>query len=144
MALNDAQVTILATELTSDPKAMGYSGTSHPDTAILLNAVGGSSEVLPNTSVAVGDVMDAIDIDEVDSISINKLQFFLARAGGEGTLDISAGSAAVGQVLGTFTNALAPNTRGALLLLATRPASRAEILFGAGVTVSPADIAEAR
>ena len=147
MALSQAELAILKTEMDTDPKSLGYAGANDEAVAALINEVGLSvpPETLPNTSVSVIDVLDAVDGTEVDDVSVNGMQFFLLRmqiAGGN--VDISAGSPIIGQVANIFTVALAPNSRTALNALTTREASRAEILFDSGVTVSYMDVGYAR
>ncbi len=144
MALNNDQLAILATELTDDPKSMGYAGTSHPEAAALLNEVGGSSETVPNTSVPIHAVRDEIRASEWEALSQGKRDLMLLIFGnGDTDIDIT-NSLLVAQILNTFTNGAAPLTRAAMIALATRPASRGEVLFGANVVVTATDVAEAR
>ncbi len=143
--MTDAELTILKTELDSDPELLGYT-TDDPYCVELLNEIrSGASYQLPNTSVLVSDVLDAIDASEVSAVEINGLQLFLARMQTvDGTVDISAGAPIIGQAAEIFTEADAPNSRAALYALINRDASRAEILFGAGVTVIHLDAGQAR
>lgn len=146
--MTEAELAILKTELDTDPLALGYAG--QPDTqgvADLLNTVGLSvpPETIPDTSVSVSAVMDAVDASELPAVDVNGLQFFLERLRlSGGSVDISAGSAIIGQVADIFTVAAAPNSRTALNALTTREASRAEVLFGIGVTVTHTDVGLAR
>ena len=147
MILTDAQLVELKAEIDTDPKNLGYAGLKDEPVAALLNEIGLSvpPEILPNTSVAVKDVLDAVDGSELSAVNINGLQFFLSRLQtASGSIDISQGSPIKGQVAAIFTVGNAPNSRTALDALKTREASRAEILFGSGVTVSYMDVGTAR
>lgn len=145
MALTDEQLVELKTELDTDPKSLGYDGKSDPECAELLNEVGLSEETIANDTALIHDVMDAVDADELTSVPINKLQFFLARMGnGETTVDVSTGSPMVSQVVDIFGGGVAPNTLAALNALTERDASRAEVLFGSGVSVLHLDVGRAR
>lgn len=143
MALDDAQLAILKTELDTDPKVLGYN-TDDPYCASLLNQVGLSSETIPNTSVLKSDVLDTVSPNELSVVPVNELQFFLMRMQGDGSVDISVGSPIVTQALQIFPNEDCPITRAALVVLAEREASRAEVLFGAGVTIRHQDVGMAR
>ena len=143
-----AELATLKTELDTDPLGLGYAG--QPDTqgvADLLNTIGLSvpPETIPNTSVPVGEILDAIDASELPAVDVNGLQFFLERLRlSGGGVDISVGSPIIGQVADVFTIAAAPNSRTALNALTTREASRAEVLFGIGFTVTHTDVGLAR
>ncbi len=145
MALINTQLAILKTELDTDPQTLGYAGTSHPSAAALLNTVGLSEETIANIAVPTESVLDAVVSNELGNIPINELLFFLQRVNkSNGSIDISEGSAFLTQISQTFSVADAPNSRVALILLKARDASRAEVLFGAGVVVTMFDVAEAR
>lgn len=145
MALTEAQSAILKTEVDTDPMSLGYTADD-PFCAGLLNEVrSGAAYQMPNESVSVVEVMDAVDGDELSAVEEKGLQFFLTRmqiAGG--VVDISSGSSIIGQVASLFTVAVAPNSRTALNALTDREGSRAEILFGAGVVVTHLDVGTAR
>ncbi len=147
MSLTDAQYAELKTEIETDPESLGYTGQNDEVVAALINRAGLSfpPEMLPNTSVTVNDVMDAIDGSELAAVDTNGLQFFLMRMQASGgSVDISSGSPIIGQVAAIFTVTDAPNSRAALNALTTREASRAEILFGSGVSVTYMDVGTAR
>ena len=142
--MTNVQLAALATELTDDPKGLGYAGKGDQECADMLNTAGLSSESLPNKAVEVWKVRDAINIAEFDALSINKAQFFLSIVQNpQDTLDITD-TALIGQILSIFTLAASPLSMAALLLLATRPCSRAEALGGDGMTVSYMDVGRAR
>lgn len=144
MALNDTQLAQLKVELDADPKTLGYAGTSAPECADLLNEVGLLGDTIGNTSVPVYKVRDEILANEFTNVSAGKRDLILMLLGdGDLELDIT-NSKLVAQFMDTFTVATAPNTRAALIALATRDCSRAEFLFGADVVVNMFDVAEAR
>lgn len=143
MALNKAQLAILKTELDGNPEGLGYT-SDDPDCADLLNEVGLSNETIPNESVSVVEIMEAIDPDELGSIPINEWLFFLERLRlSGGRIDAADGKKFQEQAAKVFP-AGAANTRAALQALKIRSASRAEVLFGAGVSVGFLDVSRAR
>ena len=145
MALTDAEYQMLKNEIDTDPMGLGYAGLKDEPTADLLNELGASEETLPNNSASVEDVMDAIDVSELGNVPVNEFQFFLLRMQKAGeSIAISDGSPFLTQISQTFSVVDTPNTRAALLLLRTRDASRSEVLFGDGVTVSYMDVGTAR
>lgn len=142
MALNNAQLVRLKTELDDDPNELGYAGTSHPAAAALLNAVAVANQI-PNTSVAVKAARDEIRLAEWEALTQGDRDMIMLLFGSETTIDIT-NTRLVTQILGVFTLDDSPLTYAAMLLLATRNGSRAEALFGIGISVSSADIMEAR
>jgi len=154
MALDNDQLAVLKTELDTDPMTLGYAGTSHPEAAALLNTVGLSGETIPNASVPIHAVRDVIGsqkdgatfagIAEWEALSQGKRDLImLIFSNGDTSIDIT-NTDVVNQILGVFTVGDAPVTRAALIALGTRSATRAEILFGANINVTAADVAEAR
>lgn len=142
--MTDAELQTLKTEIATDPLALGYT-SDDPDTAAKLNEVGLSSETLPNDSASVDEVMDAIDFSELSVLDANGLNAFWTRMQlADGGVDISVGNAIITQAAEVFTLAGAPNSRAALNALQTRDASRAEVLFGAGRSVTHLDVGQAR
>ncbi len=114
MALNDAELATLKTELDTDPMTLGYT-TDDPLCAELLNEVrSGGDYQMPNTSVSSIEVKDAIDASELPAVDVNGLQFFLSRVPVGGNVNISSGSPIIGQVAQIFTAGAAPNSRAVL------------------------------
>lgn len=144
MALNYDQQIVLKAELNTDPMSLGYAGKDTNACAELLNTAGLSAETIPNTTVLVDDIMLAIDPDEVSNIHVNKMQFVWEFMRGKGSLDISQGSGTRAFMRSVFTVADAPNTRIALEALKDRDATRGEILFGIGITITHTDVGRAR
>jgi len=144
MALNYDQQVVLKAELDADPMGLGYAGKDTNECSALLNQLGLSSETLPNISVSVDDVLDALDPDELPALPISQVQFFLKRLQIGSSIDISPGSPIIGQAASIFTVVDANNTRIALNALTTRDASRGEILFSPGITITHTDVGRAR
>ncbi len=143
--MTDTQLAQLKTELDTDPLTLGYAG--QPNTqgvADLLNDSSLSGMKIPNTTVLVDDIDDAIDPDELSGIHVNKMLFFLHRIGNKGSVDISQNSRIKSQVADIFTQADAPITRAALDLLKDRDATRGEVLFGINVVITHTDVGLAR
>jgi hypothetical protein len=130
----------LKVEITNDPKTLGYAGKSDEQIAQLLNTVGLSVETLFKGRVAVEDFIAEIVGTEYDALS----------AAGKTQLDqfvrgnwIKSGSANMRTTIGALF-AAGTTTRTNLLALCQRSATRGEVLFGEGITVSHQDVAAAR
>ena len=140
MALNDEQLAILKTELTDDPKSLGYT-SDDPECAALLNEIrSGADYQLPNTAIAVSDVLLAIDPDELPSVDIRKMMLFDLFM--SGFVDVSESSDTETSIKAIFVGC--GNTLASLGALRTRDASRAEILFDVGVSLTHLDVGRAR
>lgn len=135
--------TILKNEIQTDPKALGYAPnvTSGNDAAIanLLNTVGLSNETVPKEVVNSFEIMSAIVYSEWVVLTSDQKNYLLTIISA-GQVDPANGNikTAFGTIFGASTV-----TRTNLNAIATRPASRAEVLFGRGVAVSAVDIAKA-
>lgn len=129
----------LKSELATDPVPMGYAGQT--DTAILI-LINGTTRTMPRGAVDAQVIVDALNPAEFASMADLQLQEFNMITS-TGRVDV--GNANVqGQLSRLFTLAAFPITRAAIILLATRPASRAEQLFGTGTTVAGDDLLTAR
>lgn len=135
----------LKNEINNDPKSLGYAAFTEigddQSVANLLNAIGeGGDFQIDNEPVSpskVVAVISQVDFDVLTPTALQKLQFLLSLSGG---LDL-ADSSVLGLVSSVFPADGA--TRTALLLLSKRQGCRAEVLFGNGVRVSAADVAQA-
>lgn len=141
MALSETDYMTLNTEIATDPQGLGYSGKTSPEIAALLNTIGLSNEQIGAGAVDGQELSKAVVISEYLSLTD------AARAGwtailtaGNGQID--AGDALVVAQIAAIWGA-GTTTRANLLTLATRDASRAEVLFGSGVIIDKFDIAEA-
>jgi hypothetical protein len=135
----------LKTEITTDPMALGLTAAmtagNFQQVANLLNAVGaGANYVINVTSLLPSKVFSAIvqtELAALAQLQLSQLQLVLG-------LDIiNPQDANTRTILGSiFPSGSA--TRTALLALATRQGSRAEVLGGAGTVVAATDVSNVR
>lgn len=132
--------TALATEINTDPKALGYANKSDYEIAVILNTPGASAETLFKSYTPIEDIVACILRSEYDSLAaagktyLNEVVLKGARVKtGDATLRTQ-----VAQLFGAGTT-----TRTNLTNVASRPATRAEILFGENTNVSDQDVAVA-
>lgn len=137
----------LNAELTVDPLSLGYAplvaAGEDAQIAAILNATEGSGVgTVPHEPIAPNDFIALLDPDELDSLTALELaQIQVYEAAGS----INFGAPNVQAWLNkVFDNGSCPNTHAALNAKFNRVASRAEVLFGAGVVVSSSQVAEAR
>lgn len=133
----------LKSEILTDPVNVGYAPfvTSGQDQAIadLLNAkTGNGVGQVPREPISAADFIAAINATEMATLTALQLTQVQIIAGAStvniGDSDVQA------WVSQTFGQVTAPNTRTTLTALATRIASRAEVLFGAGTRISSSDV----
>jgi hypothetical protein len=138
--MNTADYQALKTEITTDPKTLGYAGKSDYDVSVLMNTPGASGETLFKSYTPTEDLVACIVRAEFDALAAagkTYLQMvFQAHK-------VKTGDATLRTQLGTLF-AVGTATRTNLTNAASRPASRAEILFGENSYVSDQDIAIAR
>ncbi len=121
----------LKTELDNDPKGLGYSGKTDREAADLLNALGLSHEEVDNDVLEAYKILDATDPTEWAALSaVEKERYQLLISAGRLNVKSENVKSAFGKMFGLGTV-----TRAALLALTKRDASRAEILFGQGVSL---------
>lgn len=140
MALTGSQRTALATEINTDPKALGYSpGTKiNKQIATIINTVGASNETVNPGTLPTWQVTAAIVDSEWTALTQAKkdlLAFYL----NQGTVDTTSLNVRNG-VGGVFA---AGATKTALIALVNRSATRAEVLFGVNVVVLEEDVSAA-
>lgn len=136
----------LKTELTTDPKGLGLGAMTDTAAAAKLNQAGASSETLPNRVLESFEFMRCVKMSEFDAVfstwTAGQKEWF-ARLVSTGKVDV--GNTQVKTDLVTlFPAGTAAVTRAAVLAVTTRTASRAEVLFGAGVIIQYFDVARAR
>lgn len=131
----------LQTEIFTDPTARGYAphvaAGADSEIADLLNAPGAGA--VQREIVASHEIFEALAPSEWAALSAaekQRVQTILAMA--QVNLRGANTRAALAVAFGAGTT-----TRTNLLALQTRPASRAEILFGAGVSIHHLDVAHA-
>lgn len=130
---------VLKNEIDTDPEGLGYAGKTDPEVAALMNEIGGSGEKIDRDFIDGQEMMSVVDIPEY--AALNDVQ----RAGWSAI--ISAGTGMVGvNNAGTIAQVTAiwagTTTLANLVALRKRDASRAEVLFGQGV--SHLDVGKAR
>lgn len=130
----------LADELTSNPLGLGYTGDDAAD-AGLLNDPGASGETVRRSAIPMGEIYGQIDWDgEYLAMTPEKREAFQVITSTE-YLDVTSQHIrdAFVAIFGAGSTTL-----GGLQSILDRDASRAEILFGVGVRVSPSHVADAR
>ncbi len=134
----------LKTEIQTDPQGLGYDVsptfyvTNGDDMAIadLLNEIGGSSETIEPEFVSAADAQAAVVGTDWAALSDVKQRGWLAIIGlGDVPVKDANIRAQITEIWPVST------TRTNLVALQTRDASRAEALWGEGVTVSHTDVA---
>lgn len=144
MALSEADYVALNTEITTDPKSLGYAGKTDPEVAELLNTVG---LAVPAETVNVGMINGqklsmAVEISEYIALSDAAQQAWQTiLSAGDGMINVENPRVVnqIGAIWGATTT-----TRASLLALRDRPCSRAETLFGRDVFIHHLDVAKAR
>ena len=132
---------ILKNEITLNPKSLGYSEhvLTGNDGAIaeILNTVGVSSETVPKEVVNSVEIVNALIYSEWVALTADQ-KHYLDTIISAGQVDPANGNikTAFGTIFGAGTA-----TRTNLNAIGIRPASRAEILFGRGASVSSIDVA---
>ena len=132
----------IRTEVDTDPKALGYAAlrtqTNAPEAlAARMNEAGASGETLFRSYVLVEDVIAGIVRAEYDALAaagktfLNEVLLKAARVK-SGDANVRA---SMSGLFGTGTT-----TRTNLTNLASRSASRADALWGEGITVSAQDV----
>jgi hypothetical protein len=144
MALTDTQYVELKTEINTDPKGLGYAGQNDPDVADLLNTIG---LVTPTETVERevinGQELSAVVVhSEYIVLSAEKREAWtVVLSAGDGQIDVS--NAGIRNQIAAIWGA-GTTTRANLIALQTRDCSRAEALFGAGISISHIDVGTAR
>ena len=132
---------ILKTEIQQDPKAMGLAplvaaGNDQGVADLLNSATGSGTGTTFRNNIQAKEIINAIvasDFANLTALQLAQLQAITAQ----GILDATSANART-----IFLNIFAgmTNTVTALTALASRLASRAEVLFGAGTTLAAADV----
>jgi hypothetical protein len=142
---NPAHLTALKTEVTTDPIGQDYASAQGATQGILdklnipANNVGGDSINKPTEELDIPDIAGAIDAAEYALLSeYDKrwVDMFINRPVEERLKPYQA------KMLSLFTNGSV--TRTAILGLRSKPASRAEVLFGVNTVISRDDWIQAR
>lgn len=154
MALTPAQITTLRTELTNDPRAYGYAPLvavgNDPAVADLLNLVRPTITVKRIDCTPV-EILEAIDIRDFAATptgvnNIPMVQSWLESVTQFSKLRLTADNGNK-TLIRKNIDRLVNDTQGSqtrLDAIAVRIGSRAEELFGAGITVTPDEVSSAR
>lgn len=141
------QLTILKTEITTDPLALGYAGKSDAEIADLLNLLR-ATITIRRANIAPNEVLEAIDSRDFETApnAIHVAWFESITQLRTIRLENDDGSAtrALGNLRRLLQAADTQGSRARLAALAKRIGSRAEQLLGGGVTVTHIDVADAR
>lgn len=141
--LTGPQLTALATEINTDPKAVGYTPGSKTNRQIadLLNTLGiGTTPTKTNAGVvSVQVLLNSLVGSEVLVLTAAASQALLIYFSG-GSLD--AGNTNVRAGIGGIFGA-ATVSRANLLAAVDRFQSRAEVLFGNGIALDQRDVSQA-
>lgn len=137
MAIN---FTALAAEINTDPKSLGYAGKSDYEIATILNTAGASAETLFKSYTPVEDVVACIVRSEYDALAAAG-KTYLNEVVLRGTRVKTGDATLRSQIAALFGVGTA--TRTNLTNVASRSASRAEILFGENAAVTDQDVAAA-
>lgn len=145
--MTPAQLTILKTEITTDPLALGYAGKSDAEIADLLNLLR-ATITIRRANIAPNEVLEAIDSRDFETApnAIHVAWFESITQLRTIRLENDDGSAtrALGNLRRLLQAADTQGSRTRLAALATRIGSRAEQLLGGGVVVTHIDVADAR
>jgi hypothetical protein len=137
MAIN---YTALTNEINTDPKSLGYAGKSDYEIAVLMNTRGASAETLFRMYTPIEDIVASIVRSEYDALAAAG-KTYLNEVVLKGSR-VKTGDATLRSQLAALFGA-GTTTRTNLTNVASRAASRAEILFGEDIEVSDADVARA-
>ncbi len=133
-------LSILKTELTTDPETLGYASFSDRGAANKLNEAGASSETIEVEEVSAVDIQGAVVGSEFSALSATAQRAWLAIVGLESVPVKNTNLRE--QILDIW--GAGTTTRTNLAALQTKSATRAEVLFGEGVSVSQSDVQKAR
>lgn len=132
--------TQLASEINTDPEGLGYAGKSDYEISVLMNTPGASGETIFKAYTATEDIIAGIVRAEYDALAatgktyLNEVVLKSARVKtGDATLRTQ-----VAQLFGAGTT-----TRTNLTNVASKSATRGEVLFGENTNITDADVARA-
>jgi len=140
---NAANLLALKNEVINDPLAIGYAGNNTQGLLDLLNlpANNPGGESSTNRIFTGFDLLESCTTSnaEYDAAVNTPLRILLV----ESLVRLNEESVPVrfkNELMGVFSNALAPTIRAAIIAEATGPQSRAEVLFGDDVIIIPFDL----
>lgn len=137
MAINYTQ---LANEINTDPKSLGYAGKSDYEIATLMNTPGASAETIFRTYTPTEDIAAGIVRSEYDALATAG-KTYLNEVILEGDR-VKTGDATLRSQIASLFGA-GTQTRTNLTAVASKSATRGEVLFGEDTTISDTDVARA-
>lgn len=141
IALVDAQLPALKTELTTDPKSLGLVALSGVEAAAKLNLAGASVETLPiETVVDSWRIVSCVTFTDWGALAAADRQLLQIIVSAN---RVDIGNANIRSLFQSLFGA-ATTTRANLLALVNKSVSRAEKLFGTGVFIGEHDVLRAR
>lgn len=132
--------TQLATEINTDPKALGYAGKSDYAISVILNTPGASAETIFKAFTETAEIVAGIVRSEYDALTAANKTFLtdvILKAPRIKTGDANLRSGISG-IFGVGTT-----SRTNLINAASKSATRGEVLFGEGTTIGDQDVAKA-
>ena len=136
----------LKTELTTDPKALGYSAADPHGDAAKLNQAGLSAETIEPEFVDAMTVQAAVAVADYGALPSDAHRQFwavlIAASASSGGFPIKD-TGILAQLTALWSGA-ANGTGTRIAALQTRPAARAEVLFGENEMVSAPQVTDAR
>ena len=138
-------LTLLKAELTADPKTLGYPADAS-DTAKdseLLNTIGASGETIEPEFVPAMEMQEQVGPADYTALTDTKRTLWsvlVAASASSGGFPLK--STGIRLQLVEIWGGTTTGTR--IIVLQSRSATRAEVLFGEGIFVSPQDCAAAR
>lgn len=131
----------LRTEIDTDPEGLGYAGKSDYEISVLMNTAGASGETIFKSYTPVEDIAACIVRSEYDALAAAG-KTYLNEIVLKGT-KVKTGDATLRAQIAALFGA-GTTTRTNLTNIASRAASRSEILFGENANITDADVAIAR
>lgn len=136
-------LTELKSELDSDPQGLGYAAAGWPDgdaqsVADIINDPAHGATIW-RTNIPMSDVYAETDWSEVIALGGTERQVFRQITS---TAELDADSQNIRDAIGAIFGA-GTNTRANLLSLVQKSGSRAEELWGDGVTISASEVGRA-
>lgn len=136
--------TALATEINTDPKALGYKVSGVPksdyDISVILNMPGASAETIFKAYTDTTEIVAGIVRGEYDALTAANKAFLtdvILKAPRLKTGDTNIRNG-VGNIFGVGTT-----SRTNLIAAASKSATRGEVLFGEGTSIGDVDVAKA-
>jgi hypothetical protein len=132
----------LHTEITTDPKGLGYAGQSDYAISVIMNTPGASGEFIFRGFTSIWEIVAAIVRSEYDALAAADKAYLNAVILAPG-VQLKSGNSTlrsqIGAIFGSGTT-----TRTNLTAAAQKSATRGEVLFGEGTTIADTDVAAAR